>query len=123
MLVATARNAADLFAPLFAGEEREKLVVLHLDAQRTMLGIDEYPGGHDSMDLPTRAILASALRRDSAGLVIAHNHPSGDPTPSRADLDATRRLAETAAALDIVLHDHLIFAGGECRSFRELGLL
>jgi DNA repair protein RadC len=123
MLVATARHAADLLAPLFAGEEREKLVVLHLDAVRALLGIEEYPGGHDAMDLPTRAIFASALRRDSAGLVIAHNHPSGDPTPSRADLDATRRLAETAAALDMILHDHLIFAGGDCRSFRELGLL
>ena len=54
---------------------------------------------------------------------MAHNHPSGDPRPSRADIQATRRLAETADALDIRLHDHLIFAGTDCRSFRELGLL
>ena len=70
-----------------------------------------------------RAIFAAALGHDAAGMVIAHNHPSGDPRPSRADRDATRRLAETAPALGISLHDHLIFAGGGCRSFRELGLL
>ena len=57
------------------------------------------------------------------GWSIAHNHPSGDPSPSRADIEATRRLAEAAAALGIRLHDHLIFAGGDCRSFRALGLL
>ena len=70
-----------------------------------------------------REIFAAALKCDAFGLVIAHNHPSGDPRPSRADIEATRRLAETAAALGICLHDHLIFAGGECCSFRELGLL
>ena len=68
-----------------------------------------------------REIFRAALNHGAAGLVIAHNHPSGDPRPSPADVAATRRLAETAAALDIVVHDHLIFAGGECRSFRELG--
>ena len=70
-----------------------------------------------------RAIFAAGLRHGAEGLVIAHNHPSGDPEPSRADIEATRRLADVAAALGIRLHDHLIFAGGECRSFRELGLL
>lgn len=121
--ISTAQDAADLLAPLFAGLEGEKLVVLCLDAERQVLGVDEYPGLADEAALPIRPILAASLRRDAAGLIIAHNHPSGSATPSRADLEATRRLAEAAALLDIRLHDHLIFAGGECRSFRELGLL
>lgn len=54
---------------------------------------------------------------------LVHNHPSGDPTPSAADCRVTARLAEVAGALDIALHDHLVFAGGDCRSFRALGLL
>jgi DNA repair protein RadC len=122
--VATARDAADLLAPLFAQGEREKLVVLHLDSDRRLIEVDEHPAcAADAATLPMRTIFSASLRHGAEGLVIAHNHPSGNPEPSRADIEATRRLAEVAAALGIRLHDHLIFAGGECRSFRELGLL
>lgn len=123
MLVATPRAAADLLGSLFVRDEGERLAVLYLDAGRNLIGREEYPGSADETVLPLRAIFASALRRDAAGLLIAHNHPSGDPSPSRADIEATRRLAEVAVALGIQLHDHLIFAAGECRSFRALGLL
>jgi DNA repair protein RadC len=124
MIVDTARSAADLLAPIFVGAEGEKLAVLHLDPARTLIALDEHDlGGGDEMVLPLREIFAAALRHGSVGLVVAHNHPSGDPRPSRADKAAARRLAETADALAIVLHDHLIFAGGECLSFRRLGLL
>jgi DNA repair protein RadC len=70
-----------------------------------------------------REIFRAALNHGAVGLIIAHNHPSGNPEPSRADIEATRTLAQTAASLGIVLHDHLIFAGDDCRSFRALGLL
>ena len=124
MIVDTARAAADLLGPLFADAGGEKLVVLHLDKARKMIALEEHDvGGEDEIVLPIRDIFAAALRHGAAGLVIAHNHPSGDPRPSRADKAATRRLAETADALAIVLHDHLVFAGGECLSFRQLGLL
>jgi DNA repair protein RadC len=124
MAIVTARDAADLLAPLFADLTGELLAILHLDAARCPIAIDERPGvGPDAVALPLREIFEAALRHDAAGLVIAHNHPSGDPRPSRADVEATRRLAETADNLGIRLHDHLIFAAGECRSFREMGLL
>ncbi|HYN47011.1 MAG TPA: JAB domain-containing protein [Allosphingosinicella sp.] len=124
MIVATARAAADLLAPVFADASGEKLAVLHLDAGRRMIALEEHAvSADDEIVLPLREIFASALKHDAAGMVIAHNHPSGDPRPSRADKEATRRLAEIADTLGIRLHDHLIFAGKECRSFRELGLL
>lgn len=124
MIVATARAAADLLAPLFADAVGEKLAVLYLDAERRMIALEELAvRGDDEIVLPMREIFAAALKHGAAGMVIAHNHPSGDPRPSRADKAATRRLAETADTLGILLHDHLIFAGGACRSFRELGLL
>lgn len=124
MAIVTARDAADLLAPLFADFPGEMLVVLHLDGARNLLAVDQRPAPErDEVALPMQEIFRAALNHGAAGLVVAHNHPSGDPQPSRADIEATRRLAETAATLDIVLHDHLIFAGGECRSFRELGLL
>jgi DNA repair protein RadC len=124
MIVDTARAAADLFAPVFAGSPGEKLAVLHLDEARKLLALDEHDiGGSAEIALPLREIFAAALRHGAVGMVIAHNHPGGDPQPNRADKAVTRRLAETAGALAIVLHDHLIFAGGECLSLRQLGLL
>jgi DNA repair protein RadC len=119
MEIGTARDAERLLAPCFAGAETEKLAILHLDGDRRAIAVDERP----SCDLPLRAIIRAALEREAAGLIVAHNHPSGDPTPSPEDIEATRALAEVAARLGIQLHDHLIFAGGECTSFRALGLL
>ena len=124
MLIGTARAAADLLGPVFADTGEERFAVLHLDAEQRLIALDEWPAGdRHEIDLPMREIFTAALKCDAFGLVIAHNHPSGDPQPSRADIEATRRLAQAAAALDICLHDHLIFAGGECCSFRELALL
>jgi DNA repair protein RadC len=57
------------------------------------------------------------------GIVLAHNHPSGDPRPSESDLHATRRLVTVADALDCTVLDHLVFAGTECTSLRRLGYL
>ena len=124
MLIATARDAADLLAPLFADAAGEKLVIVHLDGGRRLLALDEHPvKSKIAAPLPLRTIVSDALRRGSGGLVIAHNHPSGDPLPSAADVDATRRLSAVGAMLGITLHDHLVFAGDRCRSFRDLGLL
>lgn len=124
MQVATASDAARLLAPLFAAARGEKLAVAHLDAGRALLAVEEpAAGGAGHVDLPIRAIIVRALDLGAEGLILAHNHPSGDPSPSRADIAATRRFAATADALGIRLFDHLIFAGGDCRSFRALGLL
>jgi DNA repair protein RadC len=126
MAILTARDAADLLAPLFADAdtEGETLAVVHLDGERRVLAIDVYPVTEaEEILLPMRDIFTAALRHDTAGLVIAHNHPSGDAQPSPADIAATRRFAEAADALGIVLHDHLIFAGADCASLRQLGLL
>lgn len=124
MIVATARQAVEQLEPLFACAEGEMLAVMLLGDERELIGILHFPGREvDSMLLPLRSIFATALGLGGTGMVIAHNHPSGEPEPSPADIDATARLAETAASLGIRLHDHLIFGGGACRSFRELGLL
>ena len=61
------------------------------------------------------------MGRGAMGLIVAHNHPSGDPTPSSSDLRVTRMLADTARSLGICLHDHLVVAGDEVRSAMMLG--
>ena len=72
---------------------------------------------------PSREIIADAAAHGSAGILLAHNHPSGDPRPSDSDCRATRRLAGAAEALDCAVLDHLVFAGSECTSLRQLGYL
>nr|WP_295372674.1 JAB domain-containing protein [uncultured Sphingosinicella sp.] len=122
--VRTARDAANLIAPALRSLKVEKLVVLHLDGARRLLGLMEGPAEAPAgASLPIRAVVADALRFESAAIVIGHNHPSGDPAPSRADIEATRRLATVLAELEIALHDHLIFTASDVCSFRALGLL
>jgi DNA repair protein RadC len=124
MIIGTTAQAAALLAPVFASGEGEKVAVLHLGEDHRLIGLTfEASGGAGDVELPTRAILSSALRLRSRSIVVAHNHPSGNAAPSASDEAATRALATAAAGVDIRLHDHLIFAGGECRSFRSLGLL
>jgi DNA repair protein RadC len=123
-IVRTAEDAAALLGPRLAGGTKEKLLVAHVDGAWRLLDLIEMgEGGDAEVEIPLRAIIADALRLGSAGLVVGHCHPSGDPAPSEVDLAGTARLAQVAAWLDIRLHDHLIFAGGEWRSFRMLGLL
>lgn len=120
-LAGTAATAAFLTGRFQA--EREDLLVAHLDGDARCLEVSTYRGVEDGAHVPVRAILADAMRLGSAGIVLAHNHPSGDPTPSQSDLRATRRLADAAEAIDLTILDHLVFAGSDYRSFRRLGLL
>lgn len=120
--------ARDFFMPCFMGPEaqsNELLWVAHLDEQARCIHLERYADGREgAVDVPVRQIVADAARLGSAGVVLAHNHPSGDATPSTADCQATRTLARAAEAIDLALVDHLIFAArGECRSLRRMGLL
>lgn len=110
-------------ATTLAASDVEQLEIAFLDAQGRLLGRHALLGDIGTVALPVRRIIADALALDAAALLLAHNHPSGDPTPSRADLAATRRLADVAHPLGLRIADHLVFGRGGCRSFRKLGLL
>lgn len=120
-----AEAARSFFASRFAecDPSSEHLWVAHVDSALNCLHLSRHVGDRAGADLPIHTIIADAARRRSAGLLLAHNHPSGDCRPSEADCRATRRLATAAEALDCAVIDHLIFAGGKCASFRSLGLL
>jgi DNA repair protein RadC len=102
---------------------RESLWVAHVDAQARCLHLTRHEGNETGADFPLREIIRDAAMHGSAGIVLAHNHPSGNATPSDSDCRATRRLASAIEALDCTVVDHLIFAGDECTSFRRIGLL
>lgn len=101
----------------------ENLWVAHVDEESRCVHVSRHSGDECGADFPIRVIITDAARHGSAGIVLAHNHPSGDPRPSDSDFRATRRLASAAEALDCAVLDHLVFAGGECTSLRRLGYL
>ncbi|HET7708873.1 MAG TPA: JAB domain-containing protein [Sphingomicrobium sp.] len=117
--------ARDYFASCFRDSDprTERLFVAHVDEQARSLHFSHHDGSRQSTDFPLRTIITDAARHGSAGIVLAHNHPSGDARPSEADCLATRRLASAAEALDCTILDHLIFAGNDCVSLRRLGYL
>ena len=117
--------ARTFFAGCFAEADasRECLWVAHLDDQAHCLHLSSHEGDETGADFPVREIIMDAASHRTAWLILAHNHPSGDAQPSDSDCRATRRLAAVAEGLDCVLLDHLVFAGRDCTSFRQLGLL
>lgn len=117
--------ARDFFAGCLADSDprTESLWVAHLDEQAHCLHLSRHLGDEAGADMPIRSILSDAVMHGSAGIVLAHNHPSGDPRPSDLDMRATRRLACAAEAIDCAIVDHLVFGGRECTSFRQIGLL
>jgi DNA repair protein RadC len=117
--------ARDFFAGCMADADptQENLWVAHVDEQARCLHVSRHQGDERGAHFPLRRIIADAALHGSAGIVLAHNHPSGDPRPSESDCRATRRLATAAEALDCAVLDHLVFAGSECTSLRRLSYL
>lgn len=95
----------------------------HLDEDARCLHVSHHDGDACGVDFPLRSIILDAARHGSAGILLAHNHPSGDPRPSESDFRVTQRLATAAEALDCTVVDHLVFGGNECSSLRRLGYL
>lgn len=101
----------------------ETLLVAHLDETKRCLHLSRHHGDATSAPFPIKSIMRDAIHHNSTGLLLAHNHPSGDARPSDSDMAVTRRLALISGALDCTVHDHLIFAGDDCTSLRASGLL
>ena len=105
-------------------EPREQFRVLYLD-KRNQLILDEVQnrGTVDHAPVYPREVVRRALELSSSALILVHNHPSGDPTPSRADIDMTRQVIEAGRALNVEVHDHLIVGRDGVASFKQLGLM
>src|SRR4051794_33939493 len=108
--------AREFFAGCLADGDptRESLWVAHVDHEARCLHLSRHTGDESGAKFPLREIIADAAEHHSAGIVLAHNHPSGDARPSDSDCRATRRLAAAAEALDCTVIDHLVFGGREC---------
>ncbi len=102
----------------------ERFRVLHLNA-RNLLIRDELmsEGTIDEAPVHVREVIRRAIDLGSAALILVHNHPSGDPSPSRADIEVTRRIIEAGRPLGITVHDHLILGTQGHASLRAQGLI
>jgi DNA repair protein RadC len=114
----------DYCAAAMARSPQEEFRVLFLD-RKNMLIADEVQsrGTVDHTPVYPREIVRRALELSASSMILVHNHPSGDPTPSRADIEMTREIMQAAKALRIAVHDHLVVGRGGTASFKALGLL
>ena len=106
-------------------DSQERTGALFLNARNRLLKNDPeiYRGTLDRAVVEPREILRRALIGWAAGVILYHNHPSGDPTPSREDREFTRRLASASEAVGVRLLDHIVVGREGCVSFREAGLM
>lgn len=118
-------RAVDAWArPRLAALEHEELWLLALDGRNALRAARRVAaGGLHGMHVAIRDPLRVALREAASAFLVVHNHPSGDPTPSREDVDFTRRLARAAADVGTPLVDHVIVARDGFASMLELGVL
>ena len=109
-----------LLAPRVRGLERETFFVLLLDGRHRLLASERVSEGTLTTSLVhPREVFRTAIRSSAAAVVVAHNHPSGDPEPSRQDLEVTRRLAECGRLVGIPLDDHVVVGHGTHVSIRD----
>ncbi len=102
----------------------EHIVLAGFDGRRRLLFLDTIGrGSRGAVAIEGSAFFALLATPDLSAIVLAHNHPSGDPTPSQGDIVLTARIAQMARFAHIVLTDHLIFGGDRHASFRALALL
>jgi DNA repair protein RadC len=107
----------DLVQALVGYRPIECVLVLYLDVKAALICFDVLSeGAPESVEFNIRRILKTAIDRGASGMIVAHNHPSGDAQPSRGDIAATRSLVAAARYLEIVVHDHVIAAKGAISS-------
>jgi DNA repair protein RadC len=102
----------------------EEFHLLFLDRKNALIRHERQQRGTvDHTPVYIREVVGRALELGASALILVHNHPSGDPTPSQADIAVTRDIARAAAPLGVTVHDHLIIGRGRHASLRDLGLL
>ncbi len=106
-----------------ARDQVEQFRVLYLDRKNCLLADEVQHGTVDHVPVYPREVVRRALTHNASALILLHNHPSGEPKPSRDDIEMTRQVKSAAETLGITLHDHVIIGRSGHASFRSLGLL
>ena len=116
-------DAAAILLPLIGSLEYESFVVLYLDTRNRVVDQETlYKGTLNASMVRIAEVFRGAVRRNCAAVVVAHNHPSGDPRPSPEDVALTRRLVEAGKLMDVEVLDHVVVGRGQFVSLRERGM-
>ncbi len=104
--------------------KKESFIALHLDTKNRLLREETVSVGSLNANIVhPREVFKTAIQESAAAIIVAHNHPSGDPTPSQSDIDITRKLVETGRVVGIELYDHIIVGDGRFLSLKEQNLI
>ncbi|GGH04881.1 hypothetical protein GCM10007420_21660 [Glycocaulis albus] len=117
-------TAKDYLRTAFAGKKQEVIRVLYLDIKNRL--IEDHLAGRGTIahaPVYPREIIRRALEVGASAMILAHNHPSGEISPSQADIEMTRKILDVAKPFDIAVHDHFIVAGDAVGSMRSAGLM
>jgi len=116
------KDAADMLQSEIGFLDREAVRVINLNSANQVIAVDNVSlGGLAAAPVHPREVFKTSVKRSAAGIILLHNHPSGDVQPSKTDEEETRRLAEAGEILGIRLYDHIILAHGRYYSLMEAG--
>ena len=115
----SALDSANICYPKLAHLKQEKLLVLFVDSKCNLITSKMYDGEVGNVFVPQNMILKDALLHNARGIILAHNHPSGDPKPSRADYESTQTIDEVLKILNLILFDHLVIGDNSFYSILE----
>lgn len=117
-------GVATILHDYFRDKDREEFLLVLLDTANTVIGLSQISvGGLSSSVVEARQIFKTAILSNAAALILAHQHPSGNPEPSREDIKITRQLVEAGEVMDVPVHDHLIITQGDYVSLAERGVI
>lgn len=121
-VLSSPKAVVDYLNLALAGEKKEKFMALFLNSKNEVLSIETLHEGtiNQTMVYPRKAI-EEAFKVNARSVIFVHNHPSGDPTPSKSDKDITNLLKKAASSVDIIVHDHLIIGKDSHFSARDAG--
>ena len=122
--IRTPEDVANYAMPRLRYEKREHFAILLLDTKNHVMSFPDISiGSLNASIVHPREVFRSAISSSASSIVLVHNHPSGDPTPSREDIQITKRLVEAGKIIDIEILDHIIIGDNKYTSLKEQGML
>jgi DNA repair protein RadC len=117
-------EVATILQDYFRDKDREELLAVLLDTANTVTGLSQISvGGLSSSVVEPRQIFKTAMLANAAAIILAHQHPSGNPEPSQEDIQITSQIAEAGEVMDIPVYDHLIIAEADYTSLADRGVI
>ena len=120
--IRTPEDVAAIIGPEYENAAVEAVKMLALDTKNKIIGVFDISTGSLNVSIiHPRDVFQRAILSNAASVILVHNHPSGDPTPSPEDIEVTQRMVEAGKAMDIAVLDHVVIGDGACVSLRERG--